>query len=532
MARLPVVGDDENAWGGILNEFLLVAHNEDGTLKNGSSSSGIGVYSAVVYIDDTSVIAKDYKGDTIASGTAGTDDASVIQSALDNLTSERTWYEKVVLFGSFIANQKISIPNWTIVELIGAIKLADDVNDFLFTNKDTTSPSHITIKGGYYDGNKANQSSPADALLYFDGVNDLVLSDLFIENPCNRGIELVGWGQRTILNNMSIINPTLHGIGMGTVQQVRANNIYIYGAGEYAIVASCVRSVFTNIISRKCARGFELAYDAEDIILSGYVSYEDDWGVTIRKGTKIVLSNIIVIDPTNEVGIWAPNWSESINEPRTDITINNFLLDGGYINWYADASENISIKNGLIVDSPRHGVVITYQNDAGNGKFLIDNIVIKNINVDNDGYAYGIRSNVPYTTIRNCRILAPANQLYYGIRIYDQATNSVIKNNDVRLAGNPTIALIEALSDSVVEENLGYPTENDGTATIPIHYHYVVVDHGLPHPPCEIQVTGKHDEVSDIYVDNITSTQFRIRISGDVDVTDNREVYWKAKCQR
>ena len=245
MARLPVVGDDENAWGGILNEFLLVAHNEDGTLKNGSSSSGIGVYSAVVYIDDTSVIAKDYKGDTIASGTAGTDDASVIQSALDNLTSERTWYEKVVLFGSFIANQKISIPNWTIVELIGAIKLADDVNDFLFTNKDTTSPSHITIKGGYYDGNKANQSSPADALLYFDGVNDLVLSDLFIENPCNRGIELVGWGQRTILNNMSIINPTLHGIGMGTVQQVRANNIYIYGAGEYAIVASCVRSVFT-----------------------------------------------------------------------------------------------------------------------------------------------------------------------------------------------------------------------------------------------------------------------------------------------
>lgn len=33
MARLPVPGDDIGSWGGILNEFLRVSHNEDGTLK-------------------------------------------------------------------------------------------------------------------------------------------------------------------------------------------------------------------------------------------------------------------------------------------------------------------------------------------------------------------------------------------------------------------------------------------------------------------------------------------------------------------
>lgn len=33
MARLPVPGDDDNAWGTILNNFLLVEHNQDGTLK-------------------------------------------------------------------------------------------------------------------------------------------------------------------------------------------------------------------------------------------------------------------------------------------------------------------------------------------------------------------------------------------------------------------------------------------------------------------------------------------------------------------
>ncbi|HEY0980030.1 MAG TPA: hypothetical protein VGE18_01330 [Candidatus Paceibacterota bacterium] len=33
MPRLPQVGGDENNWGELLNEFLEVAHNEDGTIN-------------------------------------------------------------------------------------------------------------------------------------------------------------------------------------------------------------------------------------------------------------------------------------------------------------------------------------------------------------------------------------------------------------------------------------------------------------------------------------------------------------------
>lgn len=36
MARLPVPGSDENKWGQILNEFLTAAHNNDGSLKDGT----------------------------------------------------------------------------------------------------------------------------------------------------------------------------------------------------------------------------------------------------------------------------------------------------------------------------------------------------------------------------------------------------------------------------------------------------------------------------------------------------------------
>ncbi len=38
MARLPIPGEDTGTWGEILNDYLLVAHNNDGTLKDGAVS--------------------------------------------------------------------------------------------------------------------------------------------------------------------------------------------------------------------------------------------------------------------------------------------------------------------------------------------------------------------------------------------------------------------------------------------------------------------------------------------------------------
>src|SRR5688572_16251342 len=40
MARLPIVDSDDGTWGIILNEFLEVAHNGDGTLKTVAVDKG------------------------------------------------------------------------------------------------------------------------------------------------------------------------------------------------------------------------------------------------------------------------------------------------------------------------------------------------------------------------------------------------------------------------------------------------------------------------------------------------------------
>src|SRR5579864_7501911 len=50
MARLPSVGGDDGNWGTILNQFLSVSHNADGTLQNSVlASSPLGAKR--IYVD-------------------------------------------------------------------------------------------------------------------------------------------------------------------------------------------------------------------------------------------------------------------------------------------------------------------------------------------------------------------------------------------------------------------------------------------------------------------------------------------------
>ena len=64
MARLPIPGSDDGTWGALLNAFLAVEHNSDGTLKSSGSLAGKADDSAVVHIASTESIsgAKNFTG--------------------------------------------------------------------------------------------------------------------------------------------------------------------------------------------------------------------------------------------------------------------------------------------------------------------------------------------------------------------------------------------------------------------------------------------------------------------------------------
>lgn len=99
MARLPVPGSDNNVWGGILNEFLSVAHDDDGTIKAdavGSDQLADNAVSSAKIAPDavtndkiaslgavSGVAALDSDGDPVTSGGV----KAVTQTSLDASTA-------------------------------------------------------------------------------------------------------------------------------------------------------------------------------------------------------------------------------------------------------------------------------------------------------------------------------------------------------------------------------------------------------------------------------------------------------------
>lgn len=75
MARLPSVGGDENSWGSVLNEYLLVSHAADGALKSGSVNAS--------QLDVSSVASALLLRGTLASRPAASVSSSVYYFATD-----------------------------------------------------------------------------------------------------------------------------------------------------------------------------------------------------------------------------------------------------------------------------------------------------------------------------------------------------------------------------------------------------------------------------------------------------------------
>lgn len=145
MTRLPAVGGDKGKWGEILNAFLLVEHNLDGTLK---SSGTIGtraplnnpVFTGSVTIPDpiaaTDAVTKSYVDGMLANlelPTGGSQGEVLTKATLADY--DTTW-------------SPINFPVTSINGKFGEVVLdADDINDSLASNKFMTASEKVKLSG-------------------------------------------------------------------------------------------------------------------------------------------------------------------------------------------------------------------------------------------------------------------------------------------------------------------------------------------------------------------------------------------------
>ncbi len=206
MARLPVPGGDDGAWGTLLNDYLLVEHNPDGTHKGGrlasllvaASDAPAGIQAAAHYVCN------------------GTDDQAEINQAIAYLgtvggqiqLSPGTFNcggairlnRRVMLVGAGRATILKAIGSWTAFDGTSSGAVIEPVDAGI----DKTAIASLAINGNRWSGGDvkgiyynittdANFDEGPDAAHYF--------SDIYIYHTRQHGFHIAG--ERMRGNNIS-----------------------------------------------------------------------------------------------------------------------------------------------------------------------------------------------------------------------------------------------------------------------------------------------------------------------------------------
>jgi len=99
----------------------------------------------------------------------------------------------------------------------------------------------------------------------------------------------------------------------------------------------------------------------------------------------------------------------------------------------------------------------------------------------------------------------------YGIEEFGTSDYNEIVNNNVR--ENLTAGITTVGANSIVKYNIGYVTENRGTATMPAGSASVTVAHGLAKTPRIALITPHHSDIEDIRVTAKTATNFTVEVT-------------------
>ena len=431
---------------------------------------------------------------------SGTDAATVIQAALDALTAGRTWEEKVACKGNFTLTSVITTPSYVALNLRKAkLTLNAGVNDHMFENSDAVGGNtDITVLGGHLYGDGANQVPIRSYdIFHFDNVARLKILNTICENANHYGIGIKNCSYALIQGNECFTDETYENDDGIEVQRGshhtrvignychhnHKNGIEIEEAGRCVVVANITKDNHVGIQVDGTA-----SYLASQTVIVGNNCY-DKMGIAIFTESDHDDYDCVI--------------AYNVCEANAETTIND---SGIYVEG---AWHRVLIADNIIKDFGKHGIYLCSR-WSDEAKYASAIKVIGNI-VVNPQQDYGIRVSATSAdgiydiyVDNNLLIDCPNGIIVENARDIDVKGNAFVNSTttDLRLEATARTVLVEANhfthatlqiqiiagATYTIRRNVGYVTENSGTATIANNEW---VPHGLATTPTVVTVTTR-----------------------------------------
>jgi len=357
-------------------------------------------------------------------------------------------------------------------------------DNFIINSQRTGIRSSMDSKPNIIAGNviinpcQANQDGDAGILVY--GSNKLVSNNV-VSGSLQRGIYVKGDGN-TILGNF-VTNST-------------KQNILVYNVKGNKIIANTVLNGSVDI---------HVGGGSENIVAYNHISGSSASPIIQANGDRQIISENIIKD-VNSIAISLFGAGAIFVEKNLLVNVNAGAIPNGAILVNVGANNKV-IRRNILVGSGAAGIVIRGDDCIVEGNFITG--------FTNCGILDYSRSR---NLIKGNRVF---NNTYYDIRLL-ATVDAVCIDNDVR-GSNSTKRISDEGTNTVIKRNIGYVTENSGTATITAGATYVDVTHGLATTPDinRIKVTPKDNLGGrSFWISDVGATTFRINISS-TDTVDH-----------
>jgi hypothetical protein len=297
---------------------------------------------------------------------SGTDAASVIQSALNSLTSGRTWQEKVVLKGNFTTSSPIILDSYTILEVYGKITLAAGANCNIIQNKNQdTHDDYITISGGMIlDGNKANSNGNGIYIKNTDDGSSLLIENVRVQNVKQTGVYL----QKLVeleMRNVLIVSADGDGLYCGIVWDSRIDDLIVSNTnGRNVALLFCGASSYSNwYLGGASYAPAEAQLFIQGVTYSQFDNIRVDYipinGIKLDGSNNNVFTNLHITHPV-VASLTAINFYSSSSNTFQNLFITK---DDGTLNWgqpiYEGAGSNYNQFLGGVMQDWDAGVFLT-----------------------------------------------------------------------------------------------------------------------------------------------------------------------------